>query len=339
MQDKQPLISVIVPIYKVEEYLPKCLDSIINQTYQNLEIILVDDGSPDNCGKICDEYAKKDQRIKVFHKKNGGVSSARNFGLDHCSGDFITYVDADDYLEPTMYEELVTKQKEKNTDLVFCRYKYIKDEKECLANEIALEKFCLSTDVKYFYNAESTKYQDSSCCVKEENIMCSIWRILFKWSAVQGVRFRTDIKYMEDVVYLTEILCHQDKTVDYIDRYLYNYTIRSGSASHCNVDGLIESHKNYLQAMDEVLADTPYAKFLPALKFTCYADIVFAFTRFNVKKKLQLIKTWNQRENYLASKKLIYGFKSKLKFFLVHYKFHLILKILLKINDRKRFKY
>jgi glycosyltransferase involved in cell wall biosynthesis len=89
----QPLISVIVPIYKVEEYLPRCIDSILAQTYKNLEIILVDDGSPDKCPAICDEYAKKDSRIKVIHKKNGGVSSARNAGLEAAKGDYIFFVD------------------------------------------------------------------------------------------------------------------------------------------------------------------------------------------------------------------------------------------------------
>lgn len=93
------LISVIVPIYNVEKYLQECLDSIINQTYKNLEIILVDDGSTDNSGIICNEYAKKDNRIKVIHKKNGGLSSARNAGMDECSvGGYITFVDSDDWL-------------------------------------------------------------------------------------------------------------------------------------------------------------------------------------------------------------------------------------------------
>ena len=92
-------ISIIIPIYNVEQYLPQCLDSIINQTYKNLEIILINDGSTDNSGKICDNYAKVDNRIHVFHKKNEGVSSARNLGLEKCTGDFIGFVDPDDFIE------------------------------------------------------------------------------------------------------------------------------------------------------------------------------------------------------------------------------------------------
>ena len=93
MTDAQKLVSVIIPIYKAEKYLPMCVDSVLNQTYQNLEVILVDDGSPDNCPAICDEYAQKDKRIRVLHQKNAGLSMARNAGLDICTGDYITFVD------------------------------------------------------------------------------------------------------------------------------------------------------------------------------------------------------------------------------------------------------
>lgn len=100
-------LSVIVPVYKVENYLTKCIDSILKQTYYNLEIILVDDGSPDQCGNICDEYSKIDNRIKVIHKENGGLSDARNVGISVATGEFITFVDSDDWIEPNMYEILM----------------------------------------------------------------------------------------------------------------------------------------------------------------------------------------------------------------------------------------
>ena len=101
------LVSVVVPVYKVEKYINKCIDSIINQTYKNLEIILVDDGSPDRCPQICDEYAKKDNRIKVIHKKNSGLGAARNTGIDAAKGEYIGFVDSDDWIMPNMYEEMV----------------------------------------------------------------------------------------------------------------------------------------------------------------------------------------------------------------------------------------
>ena len=100
-------ISVIIPVYKVESYLHKCVDSVLNQTYSNLEVILVDDGSPDNCGAICDDYARQDPRVKVIHKQNGGLSSARNAGLDIAAGDYIGFVDSDDWMEPDAYEAML----------------------------------------------------------------------------------------------------------------------------------------------------------------------------------------------------------------------------------------
>ncbi len=116
-------ISVIVPIYKVEEYLHRCIDSIINQTYTNLEIILVDDGSPDNCPMICDEYAKKDSRIRVIHKKNGGLSDARNAGLEIATGEYIGFVDSDDWIHKDMYHILYKNIIEKDADIAECSIK------------------------------------------------------------------------------------------------------------------------------------------------------------------------------------------------------------------------
>lgn len=112
------MVSIIVPVYKVESYLPQCIESIINQTYHNLEIILVDDGSPDACGKTCDEYAKQDKRIKVFHKQNGGLSDARNYGVTRATGEYLSFVDSDDWIEPDMFEVLVRVADENKADLV-----------------------------------------------------------------------------------------------------------------------------------------------------------------------------------------------------------------------------
>ena len=113
-------ISVIIPVYKVEKYLDRCIQSVVSQTYHDLEIILVDDGSPDRCGKICDEWAEKDGRIKVIHKKNGGLSDARNAGLDIASGSLIGFVDSDDYIHPEMYQRLYETLINQGADLAVC---------------------------------------------------------------------------------------------------------------------------------------------------------------------------------------------------------------------------
>lgn len=145
-----PMVSIIIPVYKVEAYLSRCLDSVIRQTYHNLEIILVDDGSPDNCGKICDKYAELDGRIKVVHKLNGGVSNARNTGLKNItSGKWVTWVDADDWIEPDIVEYLVKKALIYEADIAVCGYymdysdrqvpcSYVRE--EALESEHAIEK-------------------------------------------------------------------------------------------------------------------------------------------------------------------------------------------------------
>ena len=115
---ERPLISIIVPVYNIEEYLPRCIESILNQTYQKLELILVDDGSKDSSGIICDEYAKKDQRVVVQHKENGGSSSARNVGIKLAKGEYLGFVDSDDFIEPDMYEKMVVALEENACNIV-----------------------------------------------------------------------------------------------------------------------------------------------------------------------------------------------------------------------------
>ncbi len=123
-----PLVSVIVPIYKVENYINRCVESIRNQTYRNIEIILVDDGSPDNCPTICDEYAGKDERIKAIHKENGGLSSARNAGIDVSRGDYIVFVDGDDYIHPMMIETMLKEALKSEADLCICGTSWVNED-------------------------------------------------------------------------------------------------------------------------------------------------------------------------------------------------------------------
>lgn len=125
------LVSVIIPIYKVEKYLERCVSSIVGQIYNNLEIILVDDGSPDNCPAMCDEWASRDARIRVIHQKNGGLSAARNKGIDIAQGEFICFVDSDDYVEVTMIEDMVRAQKKHDVKLVLTNFKSINEDGTC----------------------------------------------------------------------------------------------------------------------------------------------------------------------------------------------------------------
>ena len=127
-----PLVSIIVPVFNVEKYLEECLDSILNQTYENIEVILVDDGSTDSSGKICDEYLKKDSKIKVFHKTNGGLSDARNYGVENSNGEYIIFVDSDDYLSKYTLEFSIKEIKDAAADILVFAIKREKEEKEIL---------------------------------------------------------------------------------------------------------------------------------------------------------------------------------------------------------------
>ena len=210
------LISVIIPIYKVEDYLPRCIDSIINQSYKNLEIILVDDGSPDNCGKICDDYAKKDSRIRVIHKQNGGVSSARNAALDIARGDYIAFVDSDDYIESDMYAHLYNNLIKYKADVSICGFLSIYSN----SNKTCERK---SDSVIDIHNGVSALQNVFSGDLYQGYL----WNKLFKKSLVDNQRFDTKIKVCEDSLFCTQVFVNA-KSVVYDSVQLYNYFRHSG---------------------------------------------------------------------------------------------------------------
>ena len=154
------LVSIVVPVYNVEKYLNRCIFSIVNQTYKNIEIILVDDGSGDNSGTICDEWAEKDARIKVIHKSNGGLSSARNVGVSAVQGEYISFIDSDDYIRPTMIKDLVLCCEKFNADIgisnvmqIYRNFELVMPDQEiyCCSGEKAVECLFYGND-KYFFS-------------------------------------------------------------------------------------------------------------------------------------------------------------------------------------------
>lgn len=210
------MLSVIVPVYKVEPFLKRCVDSIISQTYKNLEIILVDDGSPDNCGTICDEYAEIDNRVYVIHKKNGGVSSARNVGIEQAKGDYIAFVDSDDWLEENMFEEMLACAKTENADVVCCNYQYRK-----MKNQDTQQTF---------------QYKGSDACLKMlksnhlfDGISVVPFDKIFRRETIGRIRFCEQCSYAEDILFVTEVLC-KSACVLKVDKTLYHYVQVEGSA-------------------------------------------------------------------------------------------------------------
>ena len=182
---EKDLISVIIPVYKVEKYLEKCIESIIKQTYTNLQIILVDDGSPDNCGKICDEYAKKDSRIEVIHKINGGLSDARNVGINRANGRYIGFVDSDDYIKEDMYEKLINLIKEYNADVSICNLYDVIDGKEYVRNK--------DNGIHEYSRIDILKE-----ILLDKNIQSYAWNKLYKKELFDEIKYPIGKKY-EDI--------------------------------------------------------------------------------------------------------------------------------------------
>ena len=214
------LISIIVPVYKVEAYLSKCMDSLLSQTYKYFEILLIDDGSPDSCPEICDRYALQDTRVRVFHKQNGGQSSARNLGLDHVKGDYIAFVDSDDFVSPVFLERLYQRISDDGTDIAVCEYREVNN--TGLVNTrrklIQSDEIINSDDM---WNWEATDYY--MFCV-------ALWNKLFKAKIWNSLRFKVG-KYAEDSFAFTEYM----KTVDSISilyEPLYYYYQRDNSEVH-----------------------------------------------------------------------------------------------------------
>ena len=213
-----PLISVIVPIYNVENYLDKCIDSIVNQTYKNLEIILVDDGSPDRCPSICDEWAEKDSRIKVIHKKNGGVSSARNAGINIAKGDYIGFVDGDDIIENDTYSIMISKVVEENADICMCSFKYLNYQKN---------EFTKGTE---YYAEEKTFSPDETCKEFFETFnghLVSLCNKIIDRRLFEGLEFPVG-RVFEDWT-LAPMLYAKCKKIVYIPDKLYIYVIHDNS--------------------------------------------------------------------------------------------------------------
>jgi len=337
MNDKT-LISVIVPVFKVAKFLPRCIDSIINQTYFNLEIILVDDGSPDNCPEICDKYAEKDKRIKVIHKLNGGVSSARNVALDICKGDFVAFVDGDDWIEPTMYEDLINKQKETDADLVFCKHNEVYDNIVININETELPKLCKFNDISLFFKYSSS-HKINKGVVKNKNVIPSMCRILFKKEIFEKNRLDTSIVFMEDLAFLVKLLTGKVLKLEFVDKYLYNYYMREDSAVHQKGQkmsdkgtSMLQNNINFINNLEFSLGNTKYSKLIPAIKYFCYAECVLSKYVYGANISLDLINNWGSKQNYQANKKLYCGLKSRVKYFLIYHKLYKLLKKLYEIK-------
>lgn len=271
---KNELISVIVPIYNMEKYLKKCVDSILNQTYSNLEIILVDDGSTDSSTKICDEYIKVDSRIKVFHKENGGLSDAKNFGLSKANGKYVAFVDSDDWIETNMYEDMYYKLKETESNIVICGrfidYEDGKREEWYNKNEITMNREQSLIYLNSFYNF------DMSSCDK-----------LYEKSLFDNIKFPYG-KKCEDA-YTTYLLFDKSDKITYIPKCFYHYFQRSGSISRNE-----KINMDYIYAAEKQLEFfTKEYSHLIYIAETNYVFSVKSIFQVSVERKLHLTSEFN----------------------------------------------
>ena len=245
MQEK---ISIIIPVYKTEKYLKKCLDSILKQTYKNLEIILVDDGSPDSSGKICDEYAQKDKRIVVVHQKNFGVSYARNVGLNIATGEYVAFVDSDDWIDSNMYEVMLSQIKKNNFDIVRCSY---------------LKEYESETQkVDHFYkeNTEINLGEVRKNILKllvTGKIHAYLPLLLIRKAIIlDEMRFNSFVSMREDLIWLIAVLA-KAKNISILTDTMYHYYQNENSATNSkrnrekNIKDMIIVYEEIYKTLEE----------------------------------------------------------------------------------------
>lgn len=238
------MISIIIPVYNVEEFLDQCISSVVQQTYNNLEIILIDDGSSDNSGKICDEWAKKDKRIKVIHKENGGLSDARNVGINLAKGEYISFIDSDDYILETYFEYLYNLIITTNSDLSVCRCKKV-DEK---GNQIARIKQKQFKDKLLTGNINCMR--DFLCNYDIDTVA---WGKLYRKSLFNtGIRYPVG-RYHEDVWTTYKLIARCNKIIIGSEA-LYCYRQRNSSINHSF------SHRRHLDAIEGKIKKYEYIK-------------------------------------------------------------------------------
>ena len=254
-----PELSIIVPVYKVEPYLPKCIDSILAQTFTDFELILVDDGSPDHCGEICDEYAARDERIIVIHQENRGVSAARNAGLDIARGKYIGFVDSDDWIHPEMYEKMIRIAVSNAALIVGCEVLDVVDE-EALTNE---KKTAVPSYPEMISFDCVTLLED--VFNKPGKLMRFCFNKVFRSDLIRkcGAKFPQNVSVWEDFLFLVDLYSDMYKSeatavnAYMIKEYLYYYRQRMQSATKMDSFSMKSNKTFYSRFMKKIRKDCP----------------------------------------------------------------------------------
>lgn len=281
------LLSVIVPVHNAEKYLEKSLQSVLNQTYNNIEVILVDDGSTDRSNILIGEAAKKDPRIKAFHRENSGVSATRNFGFTKASGDLIAFADADDQLDPIMYEVLIDALDNTESDVSACTYK-----REYTLNSIRLQTNYKSVSSPITFNDLGEIY--ASITRHVQSIEGFVWNKVWKASVIEKHRFRTDIQMCEDSIFTWQVMKDVHK-VCFVDTPLYHYLIQSNSSTR---------KANHNQCLTAVEAYSLMLNDSDLLSEECITDLSKQYLVWNIMAFQSLINDPNAKnEQYEVIRK------------------------------------
>lgn len=273
------MISIIVPVYKVEKYIKRCVNSILAQTYKDIEIILVDDGSPDNCPEICDEFVEKYNNIHVIHKQNGGLSSARNAGIDCASGEFITFVDSDDWIEADIYEYAIELQQKYNADIVEYGFRYVYDEKEVIEHDS-------TSSIDFVFEGKemlSRMYQN--------NIGGSVlaWNKIYRKNLFEHVRFEIG-KIYEDSLIMPKLFFKAKRCVVSNRCGYFYYQGNTDSITHMDF-----SEKN-LQSLFAHSHNREFYRKNNLVDAKLWCDTTYAFALVNMLRKIKY--HWGKDKHY-----------------------------------------
>ncbi|WP_050008145.1 glycosyltransferase family 2 protein [Butyrivibrio sp. WCE2006] len=268
---KRDLISVIVPIYNVEQYLDECIRSIVNQTYKDIEIILVDDGSPDNCGEKIDHWAKKDERVIALHKKNGGLGDSRNYGFAHSTGEYIAFIDSDDFVDNKYFEKLLTLLKQEDADMAGCRFFRNNIDNKGYRYPYPNEKYRFVGDKEYFLER---LYNDFG-------VFCVAWGKLYKRSIITENMY-PKVKISEDALIIRE-LAYRCNKIAYIPDALYMYRDRPNSIMTVQRKGTLENEKQVVMWLER---DIDFYKGIHNNKLQAIAEKAYCYVLANDWNKL-----------------------------------------------------
>ncbi len=321
------LVSVIVPVFRAEKYIRKCLDSILNQTYENLEVVLVNDGSDDDSGKICDEYKSLDSRVKAFHISNSGVSNARNFGIENCEGKWITFVDADDYILENHIENLVGTVATDGVDIGVVNLKYITEDEKIITDNLILPE----------RSGLFTREQALDDMGKGVSIWGYSWTKLFSRDLLlsEDIRFDANVKVWEDMLFCAKALSKM-KMAMFCDIATYIYVRHSDTAVTSSSYDLKKTKYTAMLKMEELVKnllnegvlkeDSRYTGWTRGvLAKTCLDDITAQIRSGNYDRELV-----NERLRKAAEYRGYLNFKNRMKMLILATCPHSVVSVLIK---------